>query len=68
LQRGRNRRAASDTDSPKYALEFVEHVNEGTPPDAGWQAGFESTVTVVKANEAVLNNLGSTLRRSWFVV
>jgi len=48
--------AASDTDSPlKYALEkFVEHVNEGTAPAAGWKVGFESLVTVAKANEAVL--------------
>ncbi|HAB17968.1 MAG TPA: Gfo/Idh/MocA family oxidoreductase [Verrucomicrobiota bacterium] len=62
--------AASDTDSPlKYALEkFVEHVNEGTPPDAGWQAGFESTVTVVKANEAVLNNSRVNFEKGWFVV
>ena len=50
--------AASDTDSPlKYALEkFVEHINEGTPPAAGWKQGFESLVTVVTANEAVLKN------------
>lgn len=48
--------AASDTDSPlKYTLEkFVEHINEGTPPAAGWKQGFESLVTVIKANEAVL--------------
>ena len=48
--------AASDTDSPlKYSLEkFVEHVNEGTPPAAGWKQGFTSLVTVVKASEAVL--------------
>ena len=47
--------AASDTDSPlRYALEkFIEHVNEGTPPVAGWKVGFESLVTVVRASEAV---------------
>jgi predicted dehydrogenase len=62
--------AASDTDSTlKYALErFVEHVNDGTPPEAGWKAGFESTVTAVKANEAVLNNARVNFEKSWFSV
>lgn len=62
--------AASDTDSPlKYSLEkFVEHVNEGTPPAADWKVGFESLVTVVKANEAVLKNTRVTYDPSMFVV
>ncbi|MCW5557877.1 MAG: Gfo/Idh/MocA family oxidoreductase [Verrucomicrobiae bacterium] len=62
--------AASDTDSPlKYALEkFVEHVNEGTPPAAGWKVGFESLVTVVKANEAVLKGGRVTYEAAMFQV
>lgn len=62
--------AASDTDSPlKYSLEkFVEHINEGTPPAAGWQQGFESLVTVVKANEAVLKNGRVTYDDALFTV
>lgn len=62
--------AASDTDSPlKYALEkFVEHINEGTPPAAGWKVGFESLVTVVKANEAVLKGSRVVYDPAMFVV
>ena len=62
--------AASDTDSPlKYALEkFVEHINDGTAPTAGWQAGFEATVTAIKANEAVSQNSRVTLEPGMFVV
>ncbi len=62
--------AASDTDSPlKYALEkFVEHINEGTPPAAGWQQGFESLVTVIRANEAVLKGGPLSYDPAMFVV
>ena len=62
--------AASDTDSPlKYTLEkFVEHINEGTPPAAGWKQGFESLVTVVKANEAVLKGARIAFEPAMFQV
>ncbi len=62
--------AASDTDSPlRYALEkFVEHINEGTPPTAGWLAGFEATVTAIKANEAVMKGTRVEFDPSGFVV
>ncbi len=62
--------AASDTDLPlKYALEkFVEHINESTAPTAGWQAGFEATVTAIKACEVVANNSRLVLEKSLFSV
>lgn len=62
--------AASDTDLPlKYALEkFVEHINDGTAPTAGWQAGFEATVTAIKACEVVANNSRLVFEKEWFNV
>lgn len=62
--------AASDTDLPlKYALEkFVEHINDGTAPTAGWQAGFEATVTAIKACEVVANNSRLVFEKDWFTV
>lgn len=62
--------AASDLDSPlKYALDkFVEHINDGTVPTAGWQAGFEATVTAIKASEAVAKNTRIVLEPGWFLV
>jgi predicted dehydrogenase len=48
--------AASETDSPvRYALEkFVEHVNDGTKPDASAEVGYRAVVMAAKAQEAVL--------------
>ncbi len=48
--------AASETDSPvRYALEkFVEHVNDGTKPEASAEVGYRAVVMAVKAQEAVL--------------
>lgn len=48
--------AASETDSPvRYALEkFVEHVNDGTAPEANAEVGYRAVVMAVKAQEAVL--------------
>jgi predicted dehydrogenase len=47
--------AASEADSPlKYALErFIEHIADGTAPDANWQVAHESAVLAIKAQEAV---------------
>ncbi len=62
--------AASDTDSPlKYALQaFVDHINEGTKPEAGWKEGFEATVTAVKANEAIMAGSKIVFEPGWFKV
>lgn len=48
--------AASESDVPlRYALEkFIEHIAEGTKPDADAQAGFEATVLAIRAHEAVI--------------
>ena len=48
--------AASETDSPvRYALEkFVEHVNDGTKPEASAEVGYRAVVMAAKAQEAVL--------------
>lgn len=49
---------ASESDTPlKYALErFVNHINDGTKPEADWKAGYESAVWAIKANEALGKN------------
>lgn len=62
--------AASETDSPvRYALEkFVEHVNDGTKPDATAEAAFRAVVMAVKANEAVTKGGRVDLAKEMFVV
>jgi predicted dehydrogenase len=62
--------AASETDSPvRYALEkFVEHVNDGTKPDANAEVGFRGVVMAVKANEAVSKGTKLTFDKSDFAV
>jgi hypothetical protein len=47
---------------------FVEHINDGTAPTAGWQAGFEATVTAIKACEVVANNSRLVFEKDWFSV
>jgi hypothetical protein len=62
--------AASESDSPvRYALEkFIEHVNEGTQPEASAEAGFRAVVMAVKANEAVTQGTKVTLTKDLFVI
>jgi predicted dehydrogenase len=62
--------AASETDSPvRYALEkFVEHINDGTKPDATAEAAFRAVVMAVKANEAVTKGGRVDLAKDMFVV
>ncbi len=62
--------AASESDSPvRYALEkFVEHVNDGTQPEASAEAGFRAVVMAVKANEAVTKGGRVEIAKEQFVV
>lgn len=62
--------AASQTEPPlQFALQaFVDHVNEGTAPDAGWKAGLQATVLAIKAHEAVQKGTRIPVEASWFEV
>lgn len=62
--------AASESDTPvRYALEkFVEHVNDGTAPEASAEVGFRAVVMAVKANEAVNQGGKVTLSKDLFTV
>jgi predicted dehydrogenase len=62
--------AASETDSPvRYALEkFVEHINDGTKPEANAEAAFRAVVMAVKANEAVTTGGRVEITKDLFVV
>lgn len=62
--------AASETDSPvRYALEkFVEHVNDGTKPEADAEAAFRAMVLASKANEAVMKGGKIELPKELFTV
>jgi predicted dehydrogenase len=62
--------AASETDSPvRYALEkFVEHINDGTKPEANAEAAFRAVVMAVKANEAVTKGGRVEITKDLFLV
>lgn len=62
--------AASETDSPvRYALEkFVEHVNDGTKPEADAETAFRAMVLASKANEAVMKGGKIELPKEIFAI
>ena len=62
--------AASQTEPPlQFALgRFIEHINDGTMPDASWKAGYQATVLAIKAHEAVQSGTRITLDPAWFQV
>lgn len=49
---------AADSQPPLYygLEEFVGNINEAKAPAAGWQEGYQATVTAIRANEAVRKN------------
>jgi predicted dehydrogenase len=62
--------AASDTEPPlQYALErFIEHINDGTRPDADWKAGLQATVLAIQAHRAVSQGGRVAVEPGWFEV
>ena len=62
--------AASETEPPlQFALgRFIEHINDGTSPDASWKAGFQATVLAIKAHEAVQGGTRIALDPAWFQI
>jgi len=62
--------AASQTEPPlQFALgRFVDHINDGTPTDAGWKVGLQATVIGIKAHEAVQKGARVALDPAWFEV
>ncbi len=62
--------AAADADTPLfYAFEeFIRNIDEKKPPTAGFKAGFESVVTAVKANEAILSGQKVVYQKDWFTL
>ena len=61
---------ASDSDSPlRYALEkFIEHINDGTKPDATAEVAFRSVVIAVKGNEAISTNSKVMIDKSLYAI
>ncbi len=62
--------AASDIEPPlQYALErFIEHIHEGTRPDADWKAGLQATVVAIHAHQAVQKGGRVAMEPGWFDV
>jgi len=60
--------AAADGDTPLfYAFEeFIRNIDEKKTPSAGWKEGYESVVTAVKANEAIVTGQRIVYEKGWF--
>ncbi len=46
--------------------DFVMAVRKKTKPAAGWKEGFESTVSAIKVNEAIVSGTKITFQKNWF--
>jgi predicted dehydrogenase len=53
-------------DDPEALLEYLQEMNQKKVKVAGYQEGFESTVLVIKANEAVNSRSRIELKDEWF--
>ncbi|MBI5772143.1 MAG: Gfo/Idh/MocA family oxidoreductase [Verrucomicrobia bacterium] len=55
-------------DNEAGVREYLAGIAKNRAPAAGWQEGYEATVTALKANEAVLKGQKITFQKEWFEV
>jgi predicted dehydrogenase len=46
--------------------EYLATLSKGRQPAAGYQEGFEATVTAIKVNEAIVDGRKITMQKEWF--
>ena len=56
------------TQEPVKVKEYVDSLKKSRLPAAGFKEGYEATVTVLKANEAILKGQRIPLAKEWFEV
>ncbi|MDB6109651.1 MAG: hypothetical protein JWR69_1401, partial [Pedosphaera sp.] len=52
----------------KALREYLGTLSKSKLPAAGWQEGYQATVTAIKANEAIVKGQKLTLQNEWFEV
>jgi predicted dehydrogenase len=52
----------------KALQEYLAGLSKSKLPAAGWQEGFEATVTAIKANEAILKGQKIAMQAEWFEI
>ncbi len=55
-----------DVNDAAALKEYLESINKVKQPHAGYKEGYETTVAVLKANEAILKGQKIEFRKEWF--
>jgi hypothetical protein len=55
-------------DDPQQLRDYLKDQEKNRLPAAGWKEGYESVVTVIKANEAALKGQRIVFEKEWFNV
>ena len=53
-------------DDPEALVEYLADLADSKMPAAGYQEGYEATVTAIKVNEAIVGRKEITFEDSWF--
>ena len=52
----------------KALREYLAGLSKSKLPAAGWQEGYEATVSAIKANEAIVKGQKIALQKEWFEI